>query len=30
MNRDEIKIEVKDGNLVLSGETKAEKAGRRR
>lgn len=25
MNRDEIKIEVKDGNLVLSGETKAEK-----
>ena len=25
MNREEIKIEVKDGNLVLSGETKAEK-----
>jgi HSP20 family protein len=25
MNRDEIKVEVKDGNLVLSGETKTEK-----
>jgi len=25
MQRDEIKVEVKDGNLVLSGETKTEK-----
>jgi len=25
MNRDEIKVEVKDGNLELSGETKTEK-----
>ena len=25
MKRDEIKVEVKDGNLVLSGETKTEK-----
>lgn len=25
MKRDEIKVEVKDGNLVLSGETRAEK-----
>ena len=25
MKRDEIKVEVKDGNLVLSGETKSEK-----
>jgi HSP20 family protein len=25
MKRDEIKVEIKDGNLVLSGETKTEK-----
>jgi HSP20 family protein len=25
MNREEIKVEVKDGHLVLSGETKSEK-----
>lgn len=25
MTREEIKVEVKDGNLILSGETKAEK-----